>query len=133
MRSHIRRLILCSLLVAVAAGVVGFVPGSNTTFVNASPNVIGIQCETTAKLYAQKIGLNRGGRLGLSGDYGDLISLTVSYSGGHSMTLRRRDLAARKAAARIRKGVWWITESEVRYISGRDANIWQRRLTGGKI
>jgi hypothetical protein len=77
--------------------------------------------------------LGRAQRMGLSGDYGDLISLTLNYSGGNSVKFNRQWIDRLKAAAGVSKGVWWINESGIEYISGRDANIRQRRLTGGKL
>lgn len=116
---------------AIAIGAVAFVPGSGTTFINATDGTIGIQCITTTKSYQKTIALAAGSRVGLSGDYGALISLSITYAGGGSLHLDRQQLTAREDSAQHSHGVWWIDHSSVRVISAREANIAQRKLLHG--
>ncbi len=115
------------------AGLSAFVPGSNTTFVNASNATIRIQCKTVNRSYPSPMILGRAQRMSLSGDFGDLLSLTVRYTSGKSVKLTRDDLNHIKVASGLSHGVWWITDSGVQYISSRDANLRQRQLTGGTL
>jgi len=71
--------------------------------------------------------------MSLSGDYGDLLSLTVKYTTGKLIKLNRGSLNRIKVASGLIHGVWWITDLDVEYISSRDANLRQRRLSGGKL
>jgi len=128
-----RRVNLIAVALLVSANLSAFVPGSTTTFINASNHVIRIQCKTVNRSYPSPMPLGRAQRLGLSGDRGDLLSLTVKYATGKSVRLDHRNLNRIKAASGLSHGVWWITESGVDYISSRDANVRQRRLTGGRL
>ena len=117
----------------VAIALTGFVPGSANYFVNGSSNVIGIECHTVSKSYPGTFGMAVGSRLGISGDYSELTLLIVKYTGGKVIKLDKGDLERIKGASHLSRGVWWITDLGVSYISNRDANIQQRRLTGGRL
>jgi len=122
--------VLASIVAIFALG--AFVPGSENYFVNASRDVLAVECRTMSQTY-KAMAVAKGSRLGLSGDYSELIELTVKYAEARPIRLKKQDIDQLKATSHLKHGVWWINDSGVEYISGRDANIRQRQLTGGRL
>jgi hypothetical protein len=122
------KLLLCACVLAGPSCLIASAPGSNTIFLNSTGGVVSIRCQTATKQYREQIAIRRGHRFDLSGDYAELISLTLKYPDGRAITLGQNELEAAKAKAHFRKGVWWIVDEGVQYISEHQATLWQSLL-----
>lgn len=122
---YIRVMLLAAGAIACLSG---FVPGGKNHFVNASRAVIKIEYVSTSRSYLKKMPLARGSGLTMSGDTGELLSLTVKYSDSRTIRLDAKEIARRRGESGLNSGVWWITDDEIRYISHRDANILRRKF-----
>jgi hypothetical protein len=108
----------------------GFVPGSSTSCVNATSGTITVACKTESHPNQAVTKLDRGNSFELSGDYSPLTWLQIKYATGTTITLSLGDLRRAREASTIRRGVWWIRDGGVDYISMREANIRKRKLFG---
>jgi hypothetical protein len=117
---------LCVFIIAILAS--GFVWGGKTRFVNASSGSVSIRYLSTAG--PRSGDAIRGGGLADSTDNGDLVSVTVRYSDGHTRSLSASQVRKLKATVHDAHGVWWIEDAGITYLSGRAANIRQRNRFG---
>jgi hypothetical protein len=116
-----------SLLLIVAAGFLcAFIWGGKNYFMNGSKGPILIRYDSTSGHHSGDV--IRFGGLKDSTDNGDLLSIYVQYSSGRVITLDRSQVQRLRASVRDDHGVWWIGDSHIEYLSGRDANLRMKHL-----
>jgi hypothetical protein len=106
----------------------GFIWGGKIQFANASSGAVFVRYISTTGPHSGDI--IRGGRLSDSTDNGELISVTVQYKGGRTKSLSASEVLKLKRALNDHHGVWWIDDTGISYVSGRTANIRQRKMFG---
>lgn len=124
----IKRQVTILLRLFLAFSLSAFVPGSKTRFFNGATGPVYIRCETTTKSYPKRMGLWPGSGLILSGDYGDLVSLTIDRANGKPTHLTSEDIKALKTDVSTGRGAWLITDSAVRFVPSRTVNILEREM-----
>jgi hypothetical protein len=108
----------------------GFVPGSSTSVVNACSGTVRVVYQTAAHPEPISVLLRRGRSLEASGDYSVITLLSVTFPTGRNEKLSSNDLNQLKSNSKLARGVWWIDDRGIGYISMRDANVRKRRLFG---
>ena len=115
-------------ILVIAAVTAGFAWGGNNRFVNASSGPVSIHYRSTTGSYSGDV--IRGGGLRITTDSGELISVKVTYRDNHIVKLDAGDVRRLKAMVVGTRGVWWVEDSGVSYISSKEASTRQRRLFG---
>jgi hypothetical protein len=111
--------LLISLFLALTAA--SLVPSYEVH--NGSSSWVRVELNTVMNPHEKPFLLQSGG--GNSGyrDDTEFLSLRVIYPSGKVITLDRRAIRQIKRTSKFRRGIWWIDDSGVRYISRRDANL----------
>lgn len=107
-----------------------FIWGGRNNFINGTRQVVSVRYRSTEKIVDKPIQIQPGSGLILTDDNGILIRVRITYHNGNVVDLAEGDIHGIKAKSELSRGVWWITEKGIEYISDRESLRRRKRIFG---